>query len=359
MAVQQDPNMTAQRMYSFQKSLGSIGSVSFSERRYDGAALGNSCSVADCHIDGLEIHIASGASPLTAASVKGTVPSDWSDPRIGKLQGSNRWGVGSLQENPSWPKSASPFLADPNQDTSDDGRPYYVGVTTTWNYRSLTRFLGLDSKKITQFAQVAVNPSIGCLDPGTLCGAGFLENSASGGVVVRGTEGGGASRQCKGVKIINQNSATELAKTRDGSGLANASTTSSVVNCPVGYSGVLVGYTWFPGPSQYFQYSCASNGTTCPASPAASKPTLTCANAYRTKNGTTTLSGPSTAIEEVGSSNSRWGLRCANGWVRTGCFIGNSGTSDGADLWPDASGCISDNEEWSNASLSIVCCQVQ
>lgn len=272
MAIQQKPNITAQEMYEFQKSLGG-GLTPFAEVNVsDGLPYTGTtpCSAKDCRVAGLEIRIGGSANPVKEHEIRDLAPSDWSTPHVGKKAGNNIWGSSRGEGNPAWPNSSSPFVADPNQDGADDGQPYYVGVRVAWKNRPVFNTPWFASVAMTQFAGVLVKPTLGCQDSGTLCGAGFIENSPSGGLYIRGVEGGLASRDCKGVKLIDENSIKRISLTRSG-GYVNAATTSSVVNCPAGYSGVLVGYATFPNnfeSAQYLHYSCASNGSTCAAGPA-------------------------------------------------------------------------------------------
>lgn len=157
-AIQQKPDITAQEMYEFIKSLGG-GVTPFAEVKIsDGSPYNGTtpCSVKDCRIKGLEVRIGSSATPVKEPTIRSLAPSDWSSPRIQKKGGENIWGSPVGEGNPTWPNSASPFVADPNQDTADDFLPYYVGVRVVWQNRPVFKTLGFASMTMTQFAGVLV-----------------------------------------------------------------------------------------------------------------------------------------------------------------------------------------------------------
>lgn len=151
MAIQQNPDITAQEMYEFQKSLGG-GVTPFKEVKIsDGSPYtGTSpCSVADCRVTGLDIRIGASTTPVQEPDIRNLAPSDWSSPNVGKLPG---------QANPAWPNAVSPLKADPNQSAADDANAYYVGVRVAWQNRPVFTRLGFASVTTTQFAGVVVKP---------------------------------------------------------------------------------------------------------------------------------------------------------------------------------------------------------
>lgn len=160
MAIQQKPDITAEKMYQFQKSLGGVGTPFNEVRIKDGSRYaGNApCSVKDCRIEGLEIRIGAAARPVHEPDIRTLVPSDWSNPRVGKKVGANIWGTGGFKGNASWPNSSAPFEADPDQDPSDDSLNYYVGVRLAWQNRPLFRSLGFAAITTVQFAGVTIKP---------------------------------------------------------------------------------------------------------------------------------------------------------------------------------------------------------
>jgi len=152
-------------------------------------------------------------------------------------------------------------IDNPNSNPTE---PYWVAVVAKKPVRPVSLF-GVSfgaPPEITNSAVVRVVPRSDCVPAGTLCGAGFLENSTYG-VTIRGNESG--VRTCQGTTLIDERSRQALASTVNG-GLAHAGTTPDVVNCPAGYHGVLVGYAkrFDRGITvEYFHYSCASDGLGC------------------------------------------------------------------------------------------------
>lgn len=152
MAIQQKPDITAQELYEFQKSLGGGATPFFEVKKSDGSPYVDptvKCSASDCRIAGLEVKIDSEPSPVTSNTVSAVTHSDWSSPHVEKLAG---------RRNSEWPHSSSPWKTDPNQDASDDGNPYYVGVRVSWKNRPLLQSLGFAEVTTSQFAGVLVKP---------------------------------------------------------------------------------------------------------------------------------------------------------------------------------------------------------
>ena len=181
------------------------------------------------------------ATKPSGAEVASQFPSHPSGRETGQSRG---WRTGNPHNNPT--------------------EPYWVAVVAKKPVRQMSLF-GFSfgaAPEITNSAVVRVVPRSACMPAGTLCGAGFIENSVHG-VSIRGNESG--VRTCQGTTLIDESSRLALASTLNG-GLAHAGTTSDVVNCPAGYHGVLVGYSnHIDGgrTTQYFHYSCASDGTGC------------------------------------------------------------------------------------------------
>ena len=153
MAIQQKPDITAQEMYEFQKSL-SGGATPFEEVKVADKSLyklTSPCSVKDCGVQGLDIRIRADVAPVKETSVKDFAPSDWSNPHVKKLAG---------KHNLTWPNNNTPWHKDPSQDPSDDGKAYYVGVRVTWANRPLLKSLKFASVPMSQYAAVMVKPPI-------------------------------------------------------------------------------------------------------------------------------------------------------------------------------------------------------
>lgn len=167
MAIQQNPDITAQEMYEFQKSLGG-GVTPFKEIKIsDGSPYTRTtpCSVRDCRVAGLDIRIGASTTPVKEPDIRNLAPSDWSSPHVGKLAG---------RENPAWPNAASPLKADPNQSAADDANAYYVGVRVAWQNRPIFTRLGFGSVTTTQFAGVVVKPPVSMECPGGQMIKGFV-----------------------------------------------------------------------------------------------------------------------------------------------------------------------------------------
>lgn len=159
MAIQQNPNITAQKLYEFQKTLGGVLTPFTEVRKSDGSLYTGTtpCSLRDCEVDGLKVKILSGTAPVARSAVVQATESDWSNPRIGKLSGeSNR--------NSRWPRSNTPWEIYPAQDTADDGKRYFVGVAVDWTAApmfSLLRFSPMFGPAgVKQFAGAVVKPAI-------------------------------------------------------------------------------------------------------------------------------------------------------------------------------------------------------
>jgi len=138
MAIQQNPNMTAEEMYQFRKGLGGgiipLKEVGIKDRLpYEGKT---PCSVKDCELLGLETSFISSSSPVKASDIltlsASTQNNDWSNPNIEKLK---------LVKDENWPNSASQWKVDPNQSREDDANPYYVGVRVAWANNPLFKSL--------------------------------------------------------------------------------------------------------------------------------------------------------------------------------------------------------------------------
>jgi hypothetical protein len=154
MTIQQNPNITAQELYEFQKTLGGGGTPFKEVKKSDGSSYSGttSCSMTDCKVDGLSVKALSGVAPVTRSSVVEVSESDWSNPRVGKLS----------VRNSSWPNSTSPWATDPAQDTADDGNPYYVGVLVEWTAKPISTLMRstpmFGSAGVKQFAGTSVRP---------------------------------------------------------------------------------------------------------------------------------------------------------------------------------------------------------
>ena len=204
-----------------------------------------------------------------------------------------------FQSHPSGRQQGNQYGWSYRNPNSDPTKPFWISVVAQKpsSPRSLFGFTFGTRPEISNYAVVRVMPKVECSPAGTLCGAGFLENSSHG-VLIRANESG--VRTCKGTTLIDSRSQAALLQTRNASGIANASTTTSVVNCPTGYHGVLVGYS-IESSAQYFQYACSSDGLGCPT-PCTENPTPTLGPCSVTCGG-----GTQTVTFTNSCGQSRWG----------------------------------------------------
>ena len=241
------------------------------------------------------------ATKPSEAEVASQFPSHASGRETGHSRG---WRTGNPHSNPT--------------------QPYWVAVVAKKPVRQMSLF-GFSfgaAPEITNSAVVRVVPRSECMPAGTLCGAGFIENSVHG-VSIRGNESG--VRTCQGTTLIDESSRLALASTLNG-GLAHAGTTSDVVNCPPGYHGVLVGYAnHIDGgrTTQFFHYSCASDGTGCSVPGDETEPTVPGDETEPTGPGDETEPTPISPTATTRSAPSNGEFKCVNGKLFQGTSKGD------------------------------------
>ncbi len=91
---------------------------------------------------------------------------------------------------------------------------------------------------------------------------------------------------------------------------------------------------------------------------------LKCTQATRTQNNAiNVLSGDASAVTNVGTGpNQLWGIKCINGYQKTGCHVATNNTGNGNpndnDIWPSNDSCLTDNEEYNSFGVvSAICCK--
>lgn len=307
MAIQQNPEISAEQLYTFQKNLVGGILVMREVKRQDQTPYtdeSNPCSVADCQIAGLEIKALADKGPVARGAIKNAISasndSDWSSPFVTKIKG---------DKNTVWPHASSPWKIDPEQDVNDDGSPYYIGVEVAWTAKPMFSMLKSASMfadgGVKQFASAVIRPQpvtrAGVGDPtlneecppaGTLCGSaqvdwvpywgpwphiytttpigGLASPSGlhSGFVIERGVGAKYGERTCQGIDLIDATSLKNFSSVWDSTTMnaeLGASAPEILVNCPAGYKGVVTANfmdTW----TRVYTFSCASKGSGCKGS---------------------------------------------------------------------------------------------
>jgi Flp pilus assembly protein TadG len=123
--VQQSPTISAHDMYRL-----TVSSSSLAEVKKNGGTVPTDCSPNTCEIKDLTTKIVASTTPINRSSVGSSTPSKWTNP----------------------------WLAD--SQPSNDRKPYYVGVLTSYPRTTLFSRLFPSTRRIERWSTVVVNPAI-------------------------------------------------------------------------------------------------------------------------------------------------------------------------------------------------------